>query len=1080
MAPAARSLALLLRQPCWGKRLAAAQAYSATHSFQTSGYQQQSDPAGRTHEQPLQQERREQQQAQQQAQQQQQQQQQVSTMQKQALSWQELHRAAQIAAWSGLCYVMPDELQARIQQQHAQLTLVAHGRNAFTGWFIVDGVVPHAHFCSTVRQRTAAGSRSSSNGGISDDDDDADACAVPGGRRERFIFMRGVQWSAQDVDSTKLSQALMRLWPAHFPRIQPKTRNAATSSAAATPGSSSSSNGKGTAGTAAVAAGAVPLVAHDGVAELAESMFDQLRPYFDQADDVDMPICFAGHSLGGSLAMLTMVQYQLQSRRRHSSSPSCYTFGSPPVLAHEQGGGGHRVLQALRLPSDCVKNFVLENDPVPRALLSVDPTFELLSSWGAVQGLLQLRQLLAGQGSPLSPGRFLFESVGQVHLIKWTPEGGSEVVPLDSHEIETELSFLAPKPVGVSMSKPKSQQPGELLSESYCSHLPDSSRQHCHNYFVSQGGEKFTAAADWRHYNHASYDCSGIDADCLNADLQSNAAGTVCRPLQEGTACGDKQRCMSGVCGGASSTDASTSSSKAPLPGKPTTPKPDADSAAADGPKSSTLMPAGPNTTWPTAIASVWPANTGVRIPEQFLATSHEWKRITDYTGPTFEAWAGIFKKLGPSPIIRIGGASQDAMTEVPGPETWVSLEKLQRATNCRFIIGLPLWQKNAAEMGRHIIDQAQKHLGDSLMGFELGNEPEFWPTGLGGYDEKGQWQSGFEAYAAYFHRVATALNPCSDGKPILSGPGWGNVNTQDPSWFAKVLGAGKCYLWEANTHYYPYINNETVTAPELLSQWLQDFALDKFKAYVGIAKKAGLPVRISETNSMYGGGRVGLSDTMVGAFWTIDALFAFANAGALSFHLHWGNGGQPNGDNPPSVGVQTNFILKAGQDPWPYPSVHAPWYGYLFWTLASAGGYGKAADTSFVAANVERWDKCAANIKVYALKSDGGDVRIALINKDVDKPCNVDVRVDSKFCSNKASLSRMLPGRLGIFSKGGITWHGQTYENSGFTGKLQNAVEQVAVRPQLFAGKPCSYNIGLPAASAALLVVSPDEALTE
>eukprot|EP00882_Tetradesmus_deserticola_P023714 GHRQ01025821.1.p2 GENE.GHRQ01025821.1~~GHRQ01025821.1.p2 ORF type:complete len:149 (+),score=31.46 GHRQ01025821.1:106-552(+) len=142
--------------------------------------------------------------------------------------------------------------------------------------------------------------------------------------------------------------------------------------------------------------------------------------------------------------------------------------------------------------------------------------------------------------------------------------------------------------------------------------------------------------------------------------------------------------------------------------------------------------------------------------------------------------------------------------------------------------------------MGHHMIEQAQKHLGQSLMGFELGNEvsrhsatktvvgaaakangrqhlqpihgcsnkatgsaehkvhisahtddqhsfprssmlspthfvqPEFWPTGLGGYDEKGKWQSGFEAYAAYFHRVASELNPCSDGKPILSGPGWG------------------------------------------------------------------------------------------------------------------------------------------------------------------------------------------------------------------------------------------------------------------------------------------------------------------
>jgi hypothetical protein len=52
----------------------------------------------------------------------------------------------------------------------------------------------------------------------------------------------------------------------------------------------------------------------------------------------------------------------------------------------------------------------------------------------------------------------------------------------------------------------------------------------------------------------------------------------------------------------------------------------------------------------------------------------------------------------------------------------------------------------------------------------------------------------------------------------------------------------------------------------------------------------------------------------MVGAFWTIDALFAFANAGALSFHLHWGKGGEPSGDNPPSVGVQTNFILKVSR----------------------------------------------------------------------------------------------------------------------------------------------------------------------
>ena len=53
--------------------------------------------------------------------------------------------------------------------------------------------------------------------------------------------------------------------------------------------------------------------------------------------------------------------------------------------------------------------------------------------------------------------------------------------------------------------------------------------------------------------------------------------------------------------------------------------------------------------------------------------------------------------------------------------------------------------------------------------------QPEFWPTGLGGYDNNGKWQDGFDAYAKYFHRVATTLNPCGK-KPFLSGPGWGEL----------------------------------------------------------------------------------------------------------------------------------------------------------------------------------------------------------------------------------------------------------------------------------------------------------------
>lgn len=46
---------------------------------------------------------------------------------------------------------------------------------------------------------------------------------------------------------------------------------------------------------------------------------------------------------------------------------------------------------------------------------------------------------------------------------------------------------------------------------------------------------------------------------------------------------------------------------------------------------------------------------------------------------------------------------------------------------------------------------------------------------------------------------------------------------------------------------------------------------------------------------------------------------------------------------------VQTPYPYK------PYPSVHAPWYGYLFWVMASAGGYSRNADTQFTAAWIEK-----------------------------------------------------------------------------------------------------------------------------
>ena len=54
-----------------------------------------------------------------------------------------------------------------------------------------------------------------------------------------------------------------------------------------------------------------------------------------------------------------------------------------------------------------------------------------------------------------------------------------------------------------------------------------------------------------------------------------------------------------------------------------------------------------------------------------------------------------------------------------------------------------------------------------------------------------------------------------------------------------------------ASPQYYPYINNVTVDAKGLLAQDLQDFGLEKFKWLAQVAWDVGLPIRISETNSL-------------------------------------------------------------------------------------------------------------------------------------------------------------------------------------------------------------------------------------
>jgi hypothetical protein len=124
------------------------------------------------------------------------------------------------------------------------------------------------------------------------------------------------------------------------------------------------------------------------------------------------------------------------------------------------------------------------------------------------------------------------------------------------------------------------------------------------------------------------------------------------------------------------------------------------------------------------------------RVLPNFLGTSHEWGRLYEYarTGETLEAFAAIFRELGPNPVLRIGGRSQELLKGPPSDGEFEALRALSSKAGARFIVGLPL-EPNDVGLAKSVMGKADAVLGPSILGFGLGNEPggRDWAGRVGG-----------------------------------------------------------------------------------------------------------------------------------------------------------------------------------------------------------------------------------------------------------------------------------------------------------------------------------------------------------
>lgn len=233
--------------------------------------------------------------------------------------------------------------------------------------------------------------------------------------------------------------------------------------------------------------------------------------------------------------------------------------------------------------------------------------------------------------------------------------------------------------------------------------------------------------------------------------------------------------------------------------------------------------------------------------------------------------------------------------------------------------------------------------------------------------------------------------------------------------------------------------------------------------------------MRVSEANSVPGGGRGGVSNVFAAALWTAQIAFEFARAGASGVNFHWGNGGlfSAPGIEPAYIGVSNRFLDKDPNKP--YPVVRAPWYGYVLFARATGNNGGAIAlKTPPMQQSGPFGPDCLNSVVSYAfLLPKTSEISVAIINKSNSTNCTLSIAVNGDHPDG--TITRLLPGALGLSSTSGITWGGATYEGS-INGRLRGNPRSELADAQFFdpeAGNwTTTYLVQVPAASAALLLV--------
>jgi hypothetical protein len=414
------------------------------------------------------------------------------------------------------------------------------------------------------------------------------------------------------------------------------------------------------------------------------------------------------------------------------------------------------------------------------------------------------------------------------------------------------------------------------------------------------------------------------------------------------------------------------------------------------------------------------------KIPADFIGLSYEAMQLEDPTffSPANKGLIAEFRHLSPSGVLRLGGntsefgwwkatPSDQPPTRTSGranngepppttifaitPEAIRNLDGFLKTTGWTCIYGLNLgFAVEAADVAE--AQFVAKSLGSRLLYFQLGNEVDMFNRHL--RDPK-TW--GVDEYLKEWVPLALAVQKAVPGAKF----GMPDV-ASDVSWLPKIADRWPSLSEKPNVttlshHYYwggpptsPNANIERLLKPA-------PAVASKAALTREAADKMHLPYRMTEGNTVYQGGKPGLSDVFAAALWGADYLFQLMSLGYCGVNLHGGSGH--------AQAVSVGGFLRGEQlmkDPTaPHPK---PFYTPIAneGTLAGSGvegklnskyllepvGYGMKFASRFAGTTLLpiNFDPGAVNATAYAARQASGKTLVAILNKDAAQPLTLTI----------------------------------------------------------------------------------------